>query len=596
MKVFSKMKKGNLKMAVKLTRRTKYSFRVLNLAMLSILCTEAGYAYQPASASACVALESNAERLNCYDGLFSVKLSDVTVASVLVAEGAGSAEAMPLQTLKRPSSRDNKQGNPNHFFALEHHQSDLKASLIDQRWELTPEQKLGTWNLRAYQPIYLLPALWTSEKNEVPHTPNKTLAEQQNLNSMEAKLQLSLKTKALENLFEDNGDMWVGYTQTAHWQVYNEDESRPFRETNYEPEASLIFRAGYAYQPASASACVALESNAERLNCYDGLFSVKLSDVTVASVLVAEGAGSAEAMPLQTLKRPSSRDNKQGNPNHFFALEHHQSDLKASLIDQRWELTPEQKLGTWNLRAYQPIYLLPALWTSEKNEVPHTPNKTLAEQQNLNSMEAKLQLSLKTKALENLFEDNGDMWVGYTQTAHWQVYNEDESRPFRETNYEPEASLIFRTDYSILGLNGRLLGLTYNHQSNGRSGPLSRSWDRIMLNIGLEKDNFALMLRPWYRLDEDAGKDDNPDIKNYVGRGDLTAFYRRNDNEFSLLLRHSLRGGDDSRGAMQFDWAFPIAGKLRGYFQLFDGYGESLIDYNHRATYVGLGVSLMNRY
>ena len=161
-------------MAVKLTRRTKYSFRVLNLAMLSILCTEAGYAYQPASASACVALESNAERLNCYDGLFSVKLSDVTVASVLVAEGAGSAEAMPLQTLKRPSSRDNKQGNPNHFFALEHHQSDLKASLIDQRWELTPEQKLGTWNLRAYQPIYLLPALWTSEKNEVPHTPNKT--------------------------------------------------------------------------------------------------------------------------------------------------------------------------------------------------------------------------------------------------------------------------------------------------------------------------------------------------------------------------------------------------------------------------------------
>ena len=105
-----------------------------------------------------------------------------------------------------------------------------------------------------------------------------------------------------------------------------------------------------------------------------------------------------------------------------------------------------------------------------------------------------------------------------------------------------------------------------------------------------------MMIRPWYRFDEDAKDDNNPDIKDYVGRGDITAFYRKNDHDFSLMLRHSLKGGDDSHGAVQFDWSFPIRGKLRGQFQLFDGYGESLIDYNHRATYVGLGVSLLNWY
>ncbi len=44
-----------------------------------------------------------------------------------------------------------------------------------------------------------------------------------------------------------------------------------------------------------------------------------------------------------------------------------------------------------------------------------------------------------------------------------------------------------------------LLGLTFNHQSNGRSDPLLRSWNRAILNIGLETENFAMLFRPWYR-------------------------------------------------------------------------------------------------
>lgn len=346
--------------------------------------------------------------------------------------------------------------------------------------------------------------------------------------------------------------------------------------------------------PASTQACVALESNADRLACYDKIFKTP----TVAPQVLVSDQRAALDIQKANVEPETLKDKITQKAENLFAIHGDKIDPNTSLLDRRWELSQDSKLGTWNIRANQPVYLLPAFWTSKKNEFPQSPNpqNTVDEDQNLKSMEAKFQISLKTKAAENIFGNNGDVWVGYTQSSRWQVYNSEESRPFRETNYEPEASLIFRTNYNLLGLNGRLLGLTLNHQSNGRSDPLSRSWNRVILNLGFEKDNFALMVRPWYRIEEDFKDDNNPDIKNYIGRGDLTAFYRWNDNDFSLMLRHSLKGGDDSHGAMQFDWAFPIKGKLRGHFQLFDGYGESLIDYNHRATYVGLGVSLMNWY
>lgn len=341
--------------------------------------------------------------------------------------------------------------------------------------------------------------------------------------------------------------------------------------------------------PATAEACAALEISAERLACYDTLFKIPVTD---KPTIVSERRAAAEIAP-----EPDNLKAKIGQTvSNIYASEGSKLTPNLSLLDSRWELSPESKLGTWNIRSYQPVYLMPGFWTSKKNEFPQSenPENTVKEDQNLTSTEAKFQLSLKTKAVENILGDNGYLWLGYTQSSRWQVYNSEESRPFRETNYEPEASLIFRTNYDLLGLNWRMLGLTINHQSNGRSDPLSRSWNRVMLNLGFEKDNFALMVRPWYRFEEKREDDNNPEIKNYIGRGDMTAFYRYKEHDFSLMLRHTLKGGDDNRGAVQFDWSFPISGRLRGQFQLFDGYGESLIDYNHRATYVGLGVSLMN--
>ncbi|MFZ3193288.1 MAG: phospholipase A [Moraxellaceae bacterium] len=352
--------------------------------------------------------------------------------------------------------------------------------------------------------------------------------------------------------------------------------------------------------PASPQACLALDSSADRLSCYDTAFGRQPLQATETTAVPAESTAQISATTTTETAdsaKPITATSLLETLNPFNTTDS-VSHPDLSLLDRRWELSEQSKLGTFNIRANRPVYLLPAMYTSRINDLPTSPNPVnqVQDLQALKHVEAKFQISLKTKAVEGLFGEYGDVWLGYTQVSRWQVYNEDESRPFRETNYEPEASLIFNTQYQVLGWQGRLLGLTLNHQSNGRALPLSRSWNRAILNIGLEKDNWVVMLKPWYRFAEDTDKNDNADIEDFTGKGELQVVHKRNQNEYALLLRHNLESGSEAKGAVQFDWTFPVKGALRGHVQIFDGYGESLIDYNHRATYVGLGISLSSWY
>jgi phospholipase A1 len=337
--------------------------------------------------------------------------------------------------------------------------------------------------------------------------------------------------------------------------------------------------------PTDIRACTAIESDSQRLACYDHATGR-------VNLPVAQKRGDPETGTPSIFNRDRrSVGTTEVEPNAEVAT-------PMSLLDSRWELSAENKLGTFNIRGYKPVYVLPAFATSNQNNQPHSPNpdNTVVGSEQLDNVEAKFQLSLKTKVWQGVFGDVGDVWIGYTQSSRWQVYNTRLSRPFRETDYEPEAMLMFDTHYRVLGWDGRLLGIGVDHQSNGRSNPLSRSWNRIVANVGFERDGWTVMVRPWWRIPEAASDDNNPDISDYMGRGEVSIVHEWHGQEFGMLLRHSMRGGSRSHGAARFSWSFPMAGNLRGYAEVFKGYGESMIDYNHNATYVGLGISLLDWY
>lgn len=125
---------------------------------------------------------------------------------------------------------------------------------------------------------------------------------------------------------------------------------------------------------------------------------------------------------------------------------------------------------------------------------------------------------------------------------------------------------------------------------------MSRRWNRVIARVGLERGPWTLTLSPWWRLPDAADGDDNPGIQSFIGRGELVLTRQLGGHLVSAQLRHSLRSAERSRGSVQLDWSFPISGKLLGHVHWFSGYGESLIDFNHRQNAVGIGISLAEWY
>lgn len=322
--------------------------------------------------------------------------------------------------------------------------------------------------------------------------------------------------------------------------------------------------------------------------------SLLLSTLLATAQLALAGDPSVCAKIGDNTERLACYDNAVGRP-YQEAPAAPQSD--NSPLSARWELDAEDKRGTFLIRPYKPTYLLLARWTNSPNRLPESPNplNTVTTSNNIDGVEAKYQLSFKTKLWEGLFGRHGDLWMGYTQQSNWQVYNKRFSSPFRETDYEPELMAVFRTNMEIGGdFKVKMLSLGLNHQSNGRSQPYSRSWNRIVGQVGIERDNFALIVRPWMRVQEKTTKDDNPDIIDYMGHGDIQAIWQLGEHSLGLTLRNSLWSGSVSHGAAMLDWSIPIHRNLKAYMQLFSGHGETLIDYNHYQTTFGMGVSLVD--
>lgn len=270
--------------------------------------------------------------------------------------------------------------------------------------------------------------------------------------------------------------------------------------------------------------------------------------------------------------------------------------IRPKNLTERWQLDTTAVKSTFLLTPYKPIYILLGKYSSNPNDQPHSENNSpeyiVPEGLPYDNVELKFQLSFKTKVLQSFLWGTADLWVAYTQKSFWQIYNVGLSRPFREINYEPELILNFPVNFNVLGFKTRMVGIAFNHLSNGKSDPFSRSLNRFILHAGLERKNWTIYLRSWYGL-SDNSDGDNPDVSDYTGRADVNVIYAKNGHTVSFVGGYNMNFNSKAKGNAELSWSYPIKNNFKAYLQVSHGYGESLINYNHFQTTVGLGISLV---
>jgi phospholipase A1 len=277
----------------------------------------------------------------------------------------------------------------------------------------------------------------------------------------------------------------------------------------------------------------------------------------------------------------------------IFVTEAEEVSRIGSILDERVNSAKTSIANPFSISQHKRNYILPITYVSS----PNTVAVDQLNNENVDNIEAKYQISVKLPLyIED--DDTSGLYLGFTAKSYWQIYNTNLSKPFRATDYEPEIYYAWSNELSLLGFKFNQLQLGFNHQSNGRSNELSRSWNRLFVSALFSDNSSFYYVKTWYRIPEDekatitsAEGDDNPDITRFLGNVELG--YGTNLGDFNVvgLLRNNLRTSEN-KGSIEISISYPLTDHYDVLFQYFNGYGDSLIDYNRHQQRVGLGIQL----
>ena len=212
---------------------------------------------------------------------------------------------------------------------------------------------------------------------------------------------------------------------------------------------------------------------------------------------------------------------------------------------------------------------------------------------NNQTADAKFQISIRQRLFNTIMPFNTQLMLIYTQKSFWDIYRE--SSPFKDSNYNP-GLLLTKPIIDENKMKG-VVSLSLEHESNGRDSLDSRSWNYITLS-GTYFFNYYLsaQVKIW------TGKcgEDNADLFDYRGHALMALNYRSKNERLTASLVLNPIKSFSVNTQVELNYQLNKLANQFLFIQWYNGYGESLLDYNRNTSMIRLGICikspLMNIY
>jgi len=210
----------------------------------------------------------------------------------------------------------------------------------------------------------------------------------------------------------------------------------------------------------------------------------------------------------------------------------------------------------------------------------------------IHNSDVKFQISFQQRLTKSNLPGHTYLYLFYSQKAMWNVL--ERSLPFHDLNFNPGIGVS-----RFIILKNRLVGkitMMIEHESNGRDGIESRSWNKISW-AGEAYISPILMAHAKFWIPIIDGKY-NRDILKYSGISQAGFQAVSTDNKWVLDMTLVKRQGWN----LNFNTIVQLGYRLNHnsnqfiMLQFYNGYGETLLDYNQYHSRLRFGLLIRPRF